>query len=191
MATPIPSREQSPTRPLFPNTSPRSSEADRTVVNEPEQQHLQHANHKNRLAATNTYDSSEEYYLNRAERTRTYEENDRLKDDLTMLQAERVATQPDPVNPTRSTTAHRSRSRVEPVDAFDADTNPIHERMANYKPVEHPTTGFAKFFKRVSMIPLNPISALAGLVTAYSRSLQRAPITTAYSRSLERTSDPY
>src|SRR5271170_1273679 len=44
---------------------------------------------------------------------------------------------------------HRSHSRVEPVDTFDADTNPIHEKTALYRPPERPSTKVAAFFKYI------------------------------------------
>lgn len=42
----------------------------------------------------------------------------------------------------------RSR-RDEPIDDFDAATNPLHEQAARYKPPENPTTKFSIFFKKV------------------------------------------
>jgi small-conductance mechanosensitive channel len=46
---------------------------------------------------------------------------------------------------------HRSKSRrhEEPIDDFDEATNPVHEKTQVYKPVENPSTGFAKFMKNV------------------------------------------
>ncbi|KMU73570.1 hypothetical protein CISG_10110 [Coccidioides immitis RMSCC 3703] len=37
----------------------------------------------------------------------------------------------------------------EPVDEFDAATNPLHEQSAVFKPPENPTTSFARFVKKV------------------------------------------
>ena len=84
----------------------------------------------------------------------TREQQYRLDDDLAMLQAERVVSaaqvsQGD-VNLTHSMSMHNTRSRrEEPLDAFDAATNPIHEKTAMYKPPEHPTTKASRAFKRV------------------------------------------
>ena len=88
--------------------------------------------------------------------SRAREENSRFADDLTMLKAERVATESDKKSEDghnmarRSTQLHRSRSRQpEPLDEFDVATNPLHERNAVYRPPEHPTTKIAKFFKYI------------------------------------------
>ena len=78
------------------------------------------------------------------------EEESRLTDDLAMLQAERVVSNAQTgARMTKSSSVHRSRSRVEPVDQFDINTNPIHEKTATFKPPENPTTKFAKTFKRI------------------------------------------
>lgn len=81
------------------------------------------------------------------------EEEQRLEDDLAMLQAERIVSksqsQPKAGELTRSMSIHRSRSRPEPVDQFDVNTNPIHEKANTYSPPEHPTSGFGRAFKRV------------------------------------------
>ncbi|KAL8842723.1 MAG: hypothetical protein Q9170_000379 [Blastenia crenularia] len=81
------------------------------------------------------------------------EEESRLTDDLAMLQAERVVSnaQSTPVGGrlTNSASMHRSRSRAEPVDQFDVNTNPIHEKTATFRPPENPAGRFAKTFKRI------------------------------------------
>ncbi|KAI4192594.1 MAG: hypothetical protein LQ348_003112 [Seirophora lacunosa] len=81
------------------------------------------------------------------------EEENRLTDDLAMLQAERVVsnTQGARVGArlTNSTSMHRSRSRVEPVDQFDVNTNPIHEKTATFRPPENPAGRVAKTFKKI------------------------------------------
>jgi small-conductance mechanosensitive channel len=43
----------------------------------------------------------------------------------------------------------KSRRHEEPIDDFDEATNPVHEKTQVYKPVENPSTGFAKFMKNV------------------------------------------
>ncbi|KAL8756699.1 MAG: hypothetical protein Q9184_004423, partial [Pyrenodesmia sp. 2 TL-2023] len=50
---------------------------------------------------------------------------------------------------TNSASMHRSRSRVEPTDQFDINTNPIHEKTATFRPPENPAGRFAKTFKRI------------------------------------------
>lgn len=81
------------------------------------------------------------------------EEEQRLEDDLAMLQAERNVsrsqTHPKAGELTRSMSIRRQRSRPEPVDEFDVNTNPIHQKNNTYNPPEHPTSGFARAFKRV------------------------------------------
>ncbi|KAL9593707.1 MAG: hypothetical protein Q9219_007423 [cf. Caloplaca sp. 3 TL-2023] len=80
------------------------------------------------------------------------EEEKRLTDDLALLQAERVASNAQNAPAVRlnnSASLRRSRSRVEPVDQFDVNTNPIHEKTATFRPPENPRGRFAKGFKRI------------------------------------------
>ena len=86
--------------------------------------------------------------------SQTREEENRLTDDLAMLQAERVVSNAQSggqlgERTTRSTSMRRSRSRAEPVDQFDVNTNPIHEKAATFKPPENPAGRFAKTFKKI------------------------------------------
>lgn len=79
----------------------------------------------------------------------------RLDDDLHMLQVERqvsadLETQSTTEDRSRARAATRSRSRrEEPIDEFDAATNPLHERAQVYSPPAHPENTFAKFFSKV------------------------------------------
>ncbi|KAK5052766.1 hypothetical protein LTR84_002632 [Exophiala bonariae] len=78
------------------------------------------------------------------------EQANRLADEIAMQKAERLVTSVSEIDGRNSTTLQRSRSRApEPIDDFDAATNPLHERTAVYKPPENPTTKVAKFFKYV------------------------------------------
>lgn len=82
------------------------------------------------------------------------EEEHRLDDDLTMLQAERAALNAQSSNNmsqklSKSLSMQRSRSKPEPVDQFDVNTNPIHEKTAAFKPPEHPANNFARAVKRI------------------------------------------
>ncbi|KAF2498545.1 mechanosensitive ion channel-like protein family [Lophium mytilinum] len=82
------------------------------------------------------------------------EQAHRLDDDLAMLQVERQVSQQQSEelgrNDSQTRSMHRSRSRREdPIDDFDAATNPLHEKTAIYKPPENPSTTFAKFIKKV------------------------------------------
>ena len=85
--------------------------------------------------------------------SREREENSRLDDDLLVMKAERIVTASDRKSedgPRKSAQLHRSRSRPpEPIDEFDAATNPLHEKTAVYKPPEHPSTKLSAFFKYI------------------------------------------
>ncbi|EAS36066.3 mechanosensitive ion channel family protein [Coccidioides immitis RS] len=84
--------------------------------------------------------------------SQTREEAHRLDDDLAVLQAERQVsrTEGEAERAGRASSVRRSRSRrTEPVDEFDAATNPLHEQSAVFKPPENPTTSFARFVKKV------------------------------------------
>jgi hypothetical protein len=80
------------------------------------------------------------------------EKASRLDDDLALLQIERDIDDMEALNrgtsQTRSMTKVRSR-RDEPVDEFDAATNPLHEQAARYRPPENPNTSVSKFFKKI------------------------------------------
>ncbi|EGE08047.1 mechanosensitive ion channel family protein [Trichophyton equinum CBS 127.97] len=78
------------------------------------------------------------------------EKLNRLNDDITMLQAERMVSNAEAPDRERSLSIRPARShRTEPVDEFDTATNPIHEHTSLYKPPENPTTSVARFFKKV------------------------------------------
>lgn len=89
----------------------------------------------------------------KASQSQSREEEQRLEDDLAMLQAERKVSrsqsQQVPTGLTRSMSIHRSRSSPEPVDQFDVNTNPIHEKASTFKPPEHPDGSFARVFKKI------------------------------------------
>lgn len=89
--------------------------------------------------------------------TRSREQAHRLDDDLHMLQVERAVSagmetkqSSDDGRASRARATTRSRSRrEEPVDEFDAATNPAHERAQVYSPPTHPENSVAKFFAKV------------------------------------------
>lgn len=84
--------------------------------------------------------------------SRVREEITRLDDDIALERAEKVVSRQMHSNPDGEVDAHlqRSRSRkVEPIDDFDAATNPVHEKTQIYKPTDNPTTKIGKFFKYV------------------------------------------
>lgn len=84
--------------------------------------------------------------------SQTREQASRLNDDLTVLQIERGLDASEALQRgaslNRSMTRQRSR-REEPIDDFDAATNPLHEQAAKYTPPENPSTSFSKLFKKV------------------------------------------
>ena len=108
---------------------------------------------QDRLKVETTRDLGARFEYARPSPSQTREEASRLDDDLAMMKAERiVTTTDDKANPEGRSSAqlHRSRSRApEPIDEFDAATNPLHEKTAIYKPPEHPSTKVAKFFKYI------------------------------------------
>jgi hypothetical protein len=84
--------------------------------------------------------------------SQTREQASRLDDDLAMLQVERQISNQDGLNreQSQSRSLRRQRTRHEdPIDEFDAATNPLHEKTAIYKPPENPSTSLSKFFKKV------------------------------------------
>jgi small-conductance mechanosensitive channel len=75
----------------------------------------------------------------------------RLDDDLELLKIERQISRIDERDENESESMHRSKSRKrdEDIDEFDIATNPVHEKTQVYKPVENPSSNFAKFVKKV------------------------------------------
>jgi small-conductance mechanosensitive channel len=106
-----------------------------------------------RLKVETTRDAGSRFEYARPSPSQTREEASRLDDELAMMKVERITTSIDEkpnVEGRSSAQLHRSRSRApEPIDEFDAATNPLHEKTALYKPPEHPTTKVAKFFKYI------------------------------------------
>jgi hypothetical protein len=114
---------------------------------------------RNHLRVTTSYVDGQEHLQRNRSRSpmspaQQREQSRRLDDDLQMLQAERVVSNAERVNDDslgRSRSMGRSRSRTnnEPVDDFDVDTTPIHEKTKVYQPPANPTTKLARFFKKV------------------------------------------
>ena len=112
------------------------------------------SNEYDRPERSATNDTQAQNFLGgKTSQSQSREEEQRLEDDLAMLQAERKVSRSQSQQPpsalTRSMSIHRSRSRPEPVDQFDVDTNPIHEKASTFKPPEHPDGSFAKAFKKI------------------------------------------
>ena len=89
----------------------------------------------------------------KASQSQSRQDEQKLEDDLAMLQAERnvsrIQSYPMAGHLTRSASVHRSRSRPEPIDQFDVNTNPIHEKASTFQPPDHPAGTFGRAFKRV------------------------------------------
>lgn len=86
--------------------------------------------------------------------TQTREQASRLNDDLQLLKIERqISRMDDDLSRTRSTggdtSRSKSRKRVDHVDEFDEATNPVHEKTQVYRPVDNPSSNFAKFMKSI------------------------------------------
>lgn len=131
-------------------TPRRSSDEEGTVVGQerPEGSIEPHALRDRLHLEANKEPVTEESYQHSVSRNR--EESSRLQDELELQKAERLVTVVSNTEGRNSTTITRSRSRApEPIDDFDAATNPLHEKTAVYKPPEHPTTKVAKFFKYI------------------------------------------
>lgn len=111
------------------------------------------SNEYDRPEKSTTNDTQAQNFLGgKTSQSQSREEEQRLEDDLAMLQAERKVSsqsQQAPSALTRSMSIHRSRSKPEPVDQFDVNTNPIHEKASTFKPPEHPDGNFARAFKKI------------------------------------------
>ena len=101
------------------------------------------------LTKNATTTSADYFDHGRTAASKTREQTSRLGDDLALLEAERMATNVEKTSEDTDRNPHRSRSRREPVDEFDAATNPVHERTQMFKPPENPSNKFARFFKHV------------------------------------------
>jgi hypothetical protein len=99
-----------------------------------------------------TVETQYEHHHEMQSPSQTREQASRLNDDLAVLQIERGIIDAEALerghSVTRSMQKVRSR-RDEPIDDFDAATNPLHEQAARYKPPENPTTKFSIFFKKI------------------------------------------
>ena len=146
MSTPVEEiRQPQIALPQYPAHNGRSSDSDDegTLSNE-----------YDRPVRSTTNDSQTQNFLGgKTTQSQSREEEQRLEDDLAMLQAERKVSrsqsQQAPSALSRSMSIHRSRSRPEPVDQFDVNTNPIHEKASTFRPPEHPDGSFGRMFKRI------------------------------------------
>jgi hypothetical protein len=133
----------------------RSSDDDRTYVEEePGRENPQNVAREGKQPADNHLGINTDVPIGRMASLRSPSQNrevaSRLDDDLALLQVERQISHEanDRMSHSRSVRKERSR-HTEPIDEFDAATNPIHEKAAIYKPPEAPTNKVAVFFKKV------------------------------------------
>ncbi|KAF1840612.1 uncharacterized protein K460DRAFT_349275 [Cucurbitaria berberidis CBS 394.84] len=141
----------------------RSSDDDGTFVGEPlSPQHSNRQeipgprpNNRSRSGTHLTVDTAHDMAAMKSMQSpsQTREQASRLNDDLALLQIEQeLNDQYD--NLQRGHSVNRSMTRVrsrreDPIDEFDAATNPLHEQAARYLPPENPSTSFSKFFKKI------------------------------------------
>lgn len=129
----------------------RSSDGDGTLQGERESDEIDH----NHLRVTTSYMKGDDVQSRSPlSPSGQREQSRRLADDLEMLHAERVVSSAaesnqDNVNRSKSMARSRSRTAPEPVDDFDIDTTPIHEKTKVYQPPENPSTKFARVFKKI------------------------------------------
>ncbi|TGO70077.1 hypothetical protein BOTNAR_0004g00640 [Botryotinia narcissicola] len=177
MSTPIQEKEQF-SFPAFPadpqhthhqepfRQERRSSDEDGTLGDEhPYEYHHDHHDHhnhqdqhvdNNHLRVATSFSHDPEYLSKRDQSPLSAaaqrEQSRRLDDDLEMLRVERVISNEEKGDGSSMGRSMRSRSRGpnrEPIDDFDVDTTPIHEKTKIYRPPAHPATALAKFFKKV------------------------------------------
>jgi len=152
MTTPVDEKDQisfphyAPDRPSHANQ--RSSDEDGTLRDH------QSDHHQNYLRVTTSHSKDDDRFLMK-ERTplspqAQREVSQRLGDELNLQKIEKQISE-DERNALSNERSARSRSRnpAEPIDDFDENTNPIHETTNIYKPVDNPSTKFAKVFKKV------------------------------------------
>ncbi|KAL8993804.1 MAG: hypothetical protein Q9169_006075 [Polycauliona sp. 2 TL-2023] len=141
MPTPVHEISQ-PSYPIHTGTRHSSDDDEGTLPGE-----FDHLNH-----SRDNSTEKQNYLGGQSIQQQSREEESRLTDDLAMLQAERVVSNAQSgakITNSNSISVHRSRSRVEPVDQFDVNTNPIHEKASTFRPPDNPTSKFAKTFKKI------------------------------------------
>ena len=161
MTTPVEEIREPQYRPIqHPNEQSSNSDDEGTLSNEFDRPDRTKANPNyqdeklgGEYDSVQRTDTMEQSFLGgKTSQSQSREDEQRLEDDLAMLQAEQNVSRTESnhhLGLTRSRTIHRTRSRQEPVDSFDVNTNPIHEKASGFRPPEHPEGNFAKIFKRV------------------------------------------
>ena len=101
----------------------------------------------------NNVNDPQKYFESINSKAQSKEDEQRMQDDLAIVKAERMVSNAQSsnngANLSTSISMDRSRSRHEPVDQFDINTNPIHEKTATFKPPDHPIGNTARVFKRI------------------------------------------
>ena len=101
----------------------------------------------------NNASDPQKYYEGINLKTQSQEEEQRMQDDLAFVKAERMVSNAqgsnNEANLSTSMSVDRSRSRHEPIDQFDVNTNPLHEKAATFQPPDHPIGKTARMFKKV------------------------------------------
>lgn len=138
----------------------RSSDEDGTLRGEhPDEYHHENHDHhvdNNHLRVTPSFSHDPDHLSKRSQSPLSAaaqrEQSRRLDDDLEMLRVERVISNEEKNDGNSVGRSVRSKSRggaPEPVDDFDVDTTPIHEKTKIYRPPAHPATALAKAFKKI------------------------------------------
>ena len=98
-------------------------------------------------------DDTQKHFETISSKTQSREDEQRMHDDLAIVKAERIVSNAqsssNDANLSNSISMDRSRSRVEPVDQFDVNTNPVHEKIATFKPPDHPMGNTARVLKKI------------------------------------------
>lgn len=136
-----------------PTIQEKTSDEEGTVVGEGSERNHSPAATRGRSNTHLTLEVPKESYDHRSLQSPSQkrEQAHRLDDDLAMLQVEQqVSDSRESEKLEHSKSMHRSRSRrEEPVDEFDAATNPLHEKATVYRPPEHPNSTLGMIFKKI------------------------------------------
>ena len=101
----------------------------------------------------NNVNHSRQYFDSMDSKTQSRDDEQRMHDDLAIVKAERIVSNAqssnNDANFSKSISMDRSRSRVEPIDQFDVNTNPVHEKTATFRPPDHPIGNTARVFKKI------------------------------------------
>ncbi|TAQ87891.1 hypothetical protein B7494_g3781 [Chlorociboria aeruginascens] len=163
MSTPRHEKEQNLFPPFSPDSEPlhdryyhrRSSDEDGILQGEVTEEKLDN----DHLRITTSYADEQDHIQRESSpisSAEVREQSRRPDDELEMLRVERVvsdaersAQRDNSIGRSRSMARSRSRTAPDPIDDFDVDTTPIHEKTKVYQPPANPSTNIAKIFKRI------------------------------------------